>query len=233
MSYRTTSLLEMDLFVSIPKLSILDIRPDTKPEMELMLGCDSSDTSHSNVRPQEMSLDTRLSSNAPGNGACNLTMLIMDYRWRTSFQSFVIRIQQPRVLVVLDFLLAVVEYFVPSMGMITGREEVMDPKNDPLTNSDDIIMHEPVYHQSENIVHLSPARQLIVDGVDVEEFVYDGCGGVLSLSDEFERKGQWCSGDTVIMIGPGKRLRFKNVKIEVNASLVSFIEKNLGRTMAF
>ncbi|XP_078179744.1 uncharacterized protein LOC144573852 isoform X2 [Carex rostrata] len=218
-SYRTTSLLEMDLFVSIPKFSILDIRPDTKPEMQLMFGADSSDTSHSNVQPQEVSLDTRLSSNAPGSEACNLTMLIMDYRWRTSFQSFVIRIQQPRVLVVLDFLLAVVEYFVPSLGMITGREEATDPKNDPLTNSDDIIMHETVYHQRENIVHLSPARQLIVDGVDVEEFVYDGCGGVLSLSDEFERKGQWCSGGTVIMIGSGKRLRFKNVKIENGALL--------------
>ncbi|KAJ1696999.1 hypothetical protein LUZ63_005511 [Rhynchospora breviuscula] len=231
-SYRTTSLLEMDLFVSIPKFFVLDIRPDTKPEMQLMLGSDSCDNSKPKFGPQEMSLDTRLNSNAPGDGTCNLTMLIMDYRCRTSFQSFVIRIQQPHVLVVLDFLLAVVEYFVPSLGMITGREEAMDPKNDPLTNSDDIIVHEPVFKQSVNIVYLSPARQLIVDGVDVEEFVYDGCGGVLSLSDEFERKGQWYSGDTVIMIGPGKSLRFKNVKIENGALLRKCTYLNNGSSFS-
>ncbi|KAJ3675683.1 hypothetical protein LUZ60_004725 [Juncus effusus] len=223
-SYRTTSLLEMDLFISIPKFSILDIRPDTKPEMRLMLGS-HSETSNPNPNPNnpdEMSHDTALTNQ------CNLTMLIMDFRWRSTFQSFVIRIQQPRVLVMLDFLLEVVEYFVPSLGAITGREEASNPKNDPLTHSDDIIIQEPVYYQRENIVHLSPAKQLIVDGVGVDEFVYDGCGGVLSLSDEFDKRGQVCYGGTIIMIGAGKRLRFKNVKIENGALLKKCTYLNNG-----
>jgi len=147
-------------------------------------------------------------------GVSNLTMLILDYRWRSSFQSFVIRIQQPRILVVLDFLLPVVEYFVPSLGTITGREESLDPKNDPLMRADDIILSDHVFLQRENFIQLSPVRQLIVDGCGIDEFIYDGCGGTISLCEEFDKKGQVYSG-IIIIIGHGKRLRFKNVKIEV------------------
>ncbi|CAL5058295.1 unnamed protein product [Urochloa decumbens] len=205
-SYRTTSMLEMDLYLSILKFSIHDIRPDTKSEMRLMLG---SYSETANLCAEDSSTDV---------GVSNLTMLILDYRWRSSFQSFVIRIQQPRVLVVLDFLLPVVEYFVPSLGTITGRDESLDPKNDPLMRSDDIILSEHVFLQKENVIQLSPGRQLIVDGCDIDEFTYDGCGGTISLCEEFDKKGQLCSG-TIIIIGRGKRLRFKNVKIENGALL--------------
>ena len=201
-SYRTTSMLEMDLYLSILKFSIHDIRPDTKSEMRLMLG---SYSETANLCAEDSLTNV---------GVSNLTMLILDYRWRSSFQSFVIRIQQPRILVVLDFLLPVVEYFVPSLGTITGREESLDPKNDPLMRSDDIILSERVFLQRENVIQLSPGRQLIVDGRDIDEFIYDGCGGTISLCEEFDNKGQLYSG-TVIIIGRGKRLRFKNVKIEV------------------
>lgn len=194
-------MLEMDLYLSILKFSIHDIRLDTKSEMRLMLGSYS----------ETANLCAEDSTDA---GVSNLTMLILDYRWRSSFQSFVIRIQQPRILVVLDFLLPVVEYFVPSLGTITGREESLDPKNDPLMRADDIILSEHVFLQRENFIQLSPVRQLIVDGCDIDEFIYDGCGGTISLCEEFDKKGQLYSG-IIIIIGRGKRLRFKNVKIEV------------------
>ncbi|XP_038986983.1 uncharacterized protein LOC103722332 isoform X2 [Phoenix dactylifera] len=222
-SYRSTSLFEADLYLTIPKFSVLDIRPDTKPEMCLMLGSysDVSKPAVYNISslpgtcPGSPTNDvsTKISENATDIDVSNLTMLVMDYRWRSSFQSFVIRIQQPRILVVLDFLLAVVEYFVPSLGAITGREESLKPKNDPLTNSYDIILSESIYMQRDDIVHLSPRRKLIVDGCGIDEFTYDGCGGTISLSEEFDMKEQSFSG-TIIIIGRGQKLRFKNVKIE-------------------
>ncbi|XP_073012998.1 uncharacterized protein [Typha latifolia] len=221
-SYRTTSLFELDLYVTILKFSVLDIRPDTKPEMRLMLGSysDISNPGIYGIAAASSSLPSTQNDVSAENlekksdmDASNLTMLIMDYRWRSSFQSFVIRIQQPRILVVLDFVLAVIEYFVPSLGMVIGREETLDPKNDPLFNCDDIILSESVYMQRDSVIHLSPRRQLIVDGCGIEEFTYDGCGGTISLSEEFDRKGQLYYG-TIIMIGRGKKLRFKNVKIE-------------------
>uniref|UniRef100_A0A0E0JZW8 C2 domain-containing protein n=1 Tax=Oryza punctata TaxID=4537 RepID=A0A0E0JZW8_ORYPU len=113
-------------------------------------------------------------------------MVILDYRWRSSFQSFVIRIQQPCVLVVLDFLVPVVEMTSYFVSLFSSRE---------------------------NFIQLSPGRQLIVDGCDIDDFTYDGCGGTISLCDEYDKKGQLYSG-TIIILGRGKKLRFKNVKIE-------------------
>lgn len=222
-SYRSTSMSEMDLYVTIPKFSILDIRSDTKPEMRLMLGsyadvskpglCSISGSPRTYLQSAGNTASMGNLENAADLDTSNLTMLVMDYRWRTNLQSLVVRVQQPRILVVVDFLLAVVEFFVPYLSTVTGRHESLLTENDPLTNSGDIILSDPSYKQKEDVVKLSPRRQLIVDGFGTDEFIYDGCGGTLSLTEEFDIKGQSHSG-YIIVIGCGKKLRFKNVKIE-------------------
>lgn len=218
-SYRMTSLSETDLYVTIPKFSILDTRLDTKPEMRLMLGS-STDASNqaSTVNRGGFSM-TNLES-APGAEVATSTMFLMDYRLRVSSQSYVIRLQQPRVLVVPDFLLAVGEFFVPALGAITGREELMDPKNDPISRNKSIVLSEPVHKQIEDVVHLSPSRQLVADALGVNEYTYDGCGKTICLSAETDLKEIYSSrSQSIIIIGRGKRLRFVNVKIE-NGSLL-------------
>lgn len=205
-SYRMTSLSEADLYVTIPKFSILDVRPRTKPEMRLMLGSSAESTK---LTSPESSLDTPTS-----------TMLVMDCRWRTASQSFVLRIQQPRILVVPDFLLAVCEFFVPALGTITGREELMDPKNDPIWKKNSIVLASSLYKQTEDVEHLSPDRQLIADAAEVDEYTYDGCGKIIHLSDGKAVKEHHSSGfQPIIIVGRGKKLRFVNVKIQ-NASLL-------------
>ncbi|XP_015087740.1 uncharacterized protein LOC107031055 isoform X1 [Solanum pennellii] len=200
-SYRMTSLSEADLYITIPKFSILDIRPDTKAEMRLMLG--SCIDAHRQNSP-DIGVDFPTS-----------TMVVMDCRWRLASQSFVLRIQQPRILVVPDFLLSVCEFFVPSLGAMTGREEIMDPKNDPISKSNSIILSTPLYEQKEDLVLLSPNRQLVADAVGIDEYTYDGCGKTIHLTDKVEVKGLHSSGiQHIIIIGRGKRLRFVNVKIE-------------------
>ncbi|KAG9446693.1 hypothetical protein H6P81_012821 [Aristolochia fimbriata] len=219
-SYRSTSLCEVDLYVTIPKFSVLDVRPYTKPEMRLMLG------SASDITKQTVGSTVNFPLLSPGGfernketsnevNSPNLTMLLLDYRARSNSQSLVIRLQQPRVLVVLDFLLALCEYFVPSLGSITGREEMLDPENDPVTSNSNLVLSVPMYLQKEDVVHLSPSQQLIVDGFCFDEFIYDGCGGTICLSDEFDFKETSSSStQPIIIIGRGKKLRFKNVKIE-------------------
>lgn len=205
-SYRMTSLSEADLYITIPKFSILDIRPNTKPEMHLMLG--SCADAPKQIFPE------------PNVDLPNSTMFLMDSRWRPSSQSFVVRIQQPRVLVVPDFLLAVCEFFVPALGTITGRDEMMDPKNDPISKNNSIVLSGPLYKQMEDIVQLSQSRQLVADAVGIDEYIYDGCGKTVCLTDENEMKEFHSAGTLpIIVIGRGKRLRFVNVKIEVPAYL--------------
>ncbi|ONK67151.1 uncharacterized protein A4U43_C06F16540 [Asparagus officinalis] len=222
-SYRSTSMSEMDLYVTIPKFTILDIRPDTKPEMRLMLGPYGDISKPDSLSPLAAPLSPTNAGSmenletATDTDVSNLTMLVMDYRWRSSLQSLVIRVQQPRILVVLDFLLAVVEFFVPRLGAITGRQETLHSENDPLKICGDIILSEPVYMQQDDVVQLSPRRQLIADGFGTDEFTYDGRGGTISLNEELDVEQSYSGA--IIIIGRGKKLRFKNVKIENGALL--------------
>ncbi|KAK7291737.1 hypothetical protein RIF29_07114 [Crotalaria pallida] len=225
-SYRMTSLSETDLFVTIPKFSILDVRPDTKPEMRLMLGSSAADASKQTVTgkvlsPFNVGSFRKTSSEARVDVDMPIsTMFLMDYRWRMSSQSFVIRVQQPRVLVVPDFLLAVAEFFVPALGALTGREETMDPKNDPISKNSSMVLTESVYKQTEDVVNLSPSKQLVADCVGIDEYTYDGCGKTIYLSVETDAKEvRSAKFRPIIVIGHGKRLRFVNVKIE-NGSLL-------------
>ena len=215
MSYRMTSLSETDLYVTIRKFSFLDTRPDTKPEMRLMLGSSTDASNQASIVNKAGFSMTNLES-APGAELATSTMFLMDYRLRASSQSCVIRLQQPRVLVVPDFLLAVGEFFVPALGSITGREELMDPKNDPISRNKSIVLSESVHKQIEDVVLLSPSRQLVADALGVHEYTYDGCGKTICLSAETDVKEIHSSrSQPIIIIGRGKRLRFVNVKIEV------------------
>ncbi|XP_059444630.1 uncharacterized protein LOC132176414 [Corylus avellana] len=224
-SYRMTSFSETDLYVTIPKFSILDIRPDIKPEMRLMLG--SSTDASKQASPGSFPFFSNKGSFGRTNSEAVVdidvpisTMFLMDYRWRVSSQSFVVRVQQPRVLVVPDFLLAVGEFFVPALGTITGRDETMDPTNDPISSKNSIVLSESIYKQSEDVVHLSPSRQLVADSLGIDEYIYDGCGKIICLSEKTDVKEfQSFRYRPIIIIGRGKRLRFVNVKIE-NGSLL-------------
>ncbi|CAM9004161.1 unnamed protein product [Rhodiola kirilowii] len=224
-SYRMTSLSEIDLYVTIPKFSIVDIRPCTKPEMRFMLGsatdgtkqviAGSSPPSLSKGAVKGTTSEVPYSADAPIS-----TMFLMDYRCRTSSQSLVMRIQQPRVLVVPGFLLAVGEFFVPALGSITGREETADPQKDPISRHNCTILSEPIYKQTDDIVYFSPCNQLVVDALNVDEYTYDGCGKTICLSNEADTKGNHSHVlQPIIIIGRGKRLQFRNVKIE-NGSLL-------------
>lgn len=224
-SYRMTSLSEADLYVTIPRFSIVDVRPDTKPEMRLMLGsysdaCRQATASGDFQSTFSRSLTRTYSAAYSATDMPTSTMFLVDYRWRPSSQSSVVRIQHPRVLVVPDFLIAVAEIFVPSLGTITGREELMDPKNDPICKNDNIILQSAVYRQQEDVIVLSPSQQLIADAPGVDDYLYDGCGRTISLKLDTDFKEIHSSRvQPVIIIGRGKRLRFTNVKIE-NGSLL-------------
>uniref|UniRef100_A0A1J3IH98 Putative vacuolar protein sorting-associated protein 13A n=1 Tax=Noccaea caerulescens TaxID=107243 RepID=A0A1J3IH98_NOCCA len=224
-NYRMTSLSETDLYVSVPKVSVLDIRPNTKPEMRLMLGSsvDASKQASSESFPFSLNKGSFKRANSRAvldfDTPCS-TMLLMDFRWRASSQSCVLRVQQPRILAVPDFLLAVGEFFVPALRAITGRDETLDPTNDPITRSSGIVLSEALYKQIEDVVHLSPCRQLVADSLGVDEYTYDGCGKVISLSEQGEKDLNSGRLEPIIIVGHGKKLRFVNVKIK-NGSLLS------------
>lgn len=216
-----TSLSETDLYVTIPKFTVLDIRPATKSEMRLMLGSSTDASKQASATNYPLMLRRANSRAANLEDGVELdapvsTMFLMDCRWRASSQSFVVRVQQPRVLVVPDFLLAVAEFFVPALGAITGRDETTDSKNDPISKNNCIVLSEPIHRQEEDVVYLSPCKLLVADALGVDDYTYDGCGKTIVLGKEADMKDSQSERfRPVIIIGRGKRLRFMNVKIEV------------------
>ncbi|KAJ7520814.1 hypothetical protein O6H91_19G024000 [Diphasiastrum complanatum] len=205
LGYRNTSTDEMDLYITVPKLSIFDERAGTKPEMQLMLG---SVTDVENcVSENTAEVQTSIQSDSD----VNLTMLVMDLRMKPDSQAFVIRIQRPRLLVVVDFILSVAQFFVPSLSTLTGQDSA-NIRKDPIVACDYIRLTASDYQQKENVVTLSSDCQLIADAHDVDEFIYDGCGSSLYLN--LKDYVPYSISQPLIVVGCGKNLRFKNIHIK-------------------
>lgn len=138
-------------------------------------------------------------------------MLIVDAKFNDESSFICLCLQRPQLLVALDFLLAVIEFFVPTVrGILSNEEDDM-----PMSLVDAIILDESTYSQPSVECSISPQRPLIIDDVKFDHYVYDGNGGTLFLKD---RQGSVLSSsntEAIIYIGDGKRLQFKNVVIKV------------------
>ncbi|GJX33564.1 pleckstrin domain superfamily protein [Tanacetum coccineum] len=138
------------------------------------------------------------------------TMLILDAKFSQYSTTLSLCIQRPQLLVALDFLMAVAEFFVPTVRDILSSDE--DEKSSFVVDA--LILEKPTFNQSDEVFALSPQNPLVVDGEDCDHYTYDGRGGTLLLQD---REGEMISSanvETMIYIGSGKRLQFKNVTIK-------------------
>ncbi|PWA96948.1 pleckstrin (PH) domain superfamily protein [Artemisia annua] len=138
------------------------------------------------------------------------TMLILDAKFSQHSTTLSLCIQRPQLLVALDFLMAVAEFFVPTVRDILSNDE--DEKSSFVVDA--LILEKPTFSQSDEVFTLSPQKPLMVDGEDCDHYTYDGRGGTLLLQD---REGEMISStsvETIIYIGSGKRLQFKNVTIK-------------------
>lgn len=199
----------MDVLITLSKLSVLDQRFDTRPEMRLMLGS-MADVEKLGGPSGPIRVDVEDATDS----SPQLTMLVLDLRFKPESQAIVIRLQRPRLLMVVDFLLAIGEFFVPSLGNAALESDPENPQNDAEVVDDHIRLATSLYQQEDDTIVLSCERQLIVEAYDVDEFIYDGCGKTLLLDVKDTDIGP-ASWEPFIVIGCGKKLQFKNVRIEV------------------
>ncbi|KAJ8763967.1 hypothetical protein K2173_003749 [Erythroxylum novogranatense] len=137
-------------------------------------------------------------------------MLILDAKFLQHSTVICLCVQRPQLLVALDFLLAVVEFFVPTVGNLLSDEE----SNKSSYEFDAVVLDESVYIQTSAEFSLSPLRYLIADSERFDYYIYDGNGGILHLKD---RQGFGLSApskEAIIYVGSGKRLQFRNVVIK-------------------
>lgn len=146
-------------------------------------------------------------------------MLVLDAKLSPTKQDVSLRIQRPRVVVAFDFLLAVGEFFVPSLHAVPaekGEENALDMKKG-------VFLNNLVYKQTLKEIKISPKRPLVADYEGVQEYIYDGQGNTLRLLDHHGEDLSMSSSEVLIFVGDGKRLIFRNVVIQVISYISSLL----------
>jgi vacuolar protein sorting-associated protein 13A/C len=139
-------------------------------------------------------------------------MLVMDAKISPTLQLISVRMQRPRLLVAFDFLLAVAEFFIPSVHTILSEGK---GDENPLDMKGGIFLSEPAHKQAFKDVEISPSKPLVADCDTVNEYVYDGQGNHLRLLNRNGTDLSEFSPEALIFIGDGKRLIFRNIIIQV------------------
>lgn len=231
-AYKVSSLQETVVLVSLETFSVKDDREGIEPELRYMIGkADDMDYSVSEQALYDKH-PTRHATNYASieRTDCRspLTMLVMDAKLTPVMQMVSLRIQQPRLLAAVDFLLALAEFFVPSI-----HNMVSDPKDldeDHLDLDDGLYLDQAVYKQESKEATFSPKKPLIADNLSIDNYVYDGRGGYIRLLNEKGAELDSVPGEPLIFIGNGKTLRFRNVIIQNGDFLDSCIYLGIRST---
>ncbi|RLN19158.1 hypothetical protein C2845_PM02G19660 [Panicum miliaceum] len=180
--YKSNTREESFLYATLKGFSVFDDREGTKDELRLAIGKSATvrDTS---------STDGYDNPNEPDSGEQRIqkdlglepipSMLILDAIFRKSSSSLSLCVQRPKFLVALDFLLAIVEFFVPSARSLLSNDE----DKDLLHMISPVVLNDQIYYQEDSTFSLSPQKPLIVDSERFDHFIYDGKGGKLYLLD--------------------------------------------------
>lgn len=201
------------LSATLKDFTVLDERDGIEQEFRRAIGiANSIGTVQLHIPTDEQNQFTSDASTIDENVSKAVpTMLILDAKF-TQFSTFVsLSVQKPQLLVALDFLLAVVEFFVPTVGSILSDEE--DKSYFHVTDA--VILDQSPYMQPSSELHISPGKLLVADDENIDHFIYDGNGGVMHLTDRNGVELSAPSKEAMIYVGNGKKLQFKNIIIKV------------------
>ncbi|XP_031502249.1 uncharacterized protein LOC116265643 [Nymphaea colorata] len=217
--YKSRSSGESSVFATLKHFSVIDDREGTQQEFKLAIG-GPDNIDNTVADPIEVSEfePTKRSNDILKYQIPVVTMLIIDINFQKSVTSVSLSIQRPQLLVALDFLLALVEFFIPNLF-----SEVSNQNTDSLDVIEAIVLDQPVYFQPYEEFSLSPQKPLIADCEGYDHYIYDGKGGFLSLQDTHGIDLSNPSDEAIIYVGNGKFLQFKNVTIENGEYLDSCI----------
>ncbi|GAB2273666.1 hypothetical protein Dimus_008448 [Dionaea muscipula] len=218
--YKSSTIGDGLVSATIKSLNLLDDRVGTLEEFRLAVGKPKS-LGHRNpqsvIDDESHQMDTDVPVELDVNAAP--TMVIFDAKFSEHATSVSLCLQRPQLLVALDFLLDVVEFFFPTVrGMVSSED---DDTSFYLTDA--IILDHSTCTQPSAEFSLSPQRPLVADDERFSHFIYDGNGGTLFLKDRHGFNLSSSSAEAIIYVGNGKSLQFKNVIIKDGRLLDSCI----------
>ncbi|XP_050223282.1 uncharacterized protein LOC126673249 [Mercurialis annua] len=221
--YKSNNLGEGFLSATLKSFTVIDDREGTKEEFRLAIG----NPENNGYGPYGSLADDENRQLHDSKIKPTPTMLMLDAKFGQRSTLISICLQRPQLLVALDFLLPVAEFFIPTLGNTMPNEENKNPFN--VVNP--LILDNSLYRQISVETSLSPLRPLIVDNERFDHFIYDGQGGTLLLRDKQGHNLFAPSKEAVIYVGSGKKLQFKNVIIKNGKYLDSCI--SLGSNSSY
>eukprot|EP00850_Spirogloea_muscicola_P002380 SM000009S23509 [mRNA] locus=s9:423530:451441:+ [translate_table: standard] len=236
LGYHSNSKQEQHIMATVPRFFIKDGRPGIPMELRYIIGNADEVESITNT-------DTKSAAGANSNSSQNtpsqklivtkalsgptLTMLVVDVKLGPNLTSISLRMQRPRLLVAVDFLVAIGEFFVPSLGAAMVGSAAGKDDDDPLGfKRANFLTQERTVQRRRTI--LSPSQPLVVDHAGLENYEYDGGGGVLVLQGEDGHDLRAASPVPLIIIGNNKQLKFKNLHIQNGEYLDSAVRLGCG-----
>ncbi|GFP96481.1 vacuolar protein sorting-associated protein 13c [Phtheirospermum japonicum] len=208
--YKSNTVGEGSLSATLKDLIVVDDREGTEKELRLAIGKPDVNE-HNSLQSVPENMDHNVENNPLVDRAKKYTpaILILDAKFLENSTFLSLCIQRPQLLVALDFLLAIVEFFVP-----TVRGELVSDEN---TNSshflDALILDQPIFYQPSAEFSISPQKPLVADDERFDLFIYEGKGGILYLKDRQGSNLSCPSREALVYVGNGKKLQFRNVTI--------------------
>ncbi|KAK9858457.1 hypothetical protein WJX84_002370 [Apatococcus fuscideae] len=210
MALRLTGRGSMYLSLSVPQVQATDARPWVPEEHSLVIS-----SAHTSMDGHGAANEALQKPHAVPRLKPSFLMLEFEQHPARALQKIRVTLQRPTVVAEIGFLLAVTKFFVPTMA-ISGVSPI------PFMSQD--IYLEGKEHKAESDVWLSPECRLLADAPDVEDFVYNGQGHRLLLPEGI----QMADPIPLIVVGSGKTLILKNVKVIYASSMHACIELASG-----
>ncbi|KAL8529518.1 hypothetical protein ACS0TY_006808 [Phlomoides rotata] len=221
LSYTSNTVGEGFLSTTLKDLIIVDDREGTEKELRLAIGKpDMAEYNPAESLPDNMDHNLVESTSLVGSARkYTPAILILDAKFSENSTLVSLCIQRPQLLVALDFLLAVVEFFVPT---VRGEQSYDDNANSSQF-LDALILEQPLFRQPSAEFSILPQKPLVADDERFDLFIYDGGGGLLYLKDRYGLDLSSPSMEALVYVGNGKKLQFQNVTIRNGAYLDSCI----------
>ncbi|KAL5059208.1 hypothetical protein RYX36_030812, partial [Vicia faba] len=227
--YKSSTAGNRFLSATLQGFSVFDDREGVEQGFRLAIGkpesIGASPPSTLSYYENQESID---SSSSKGNNFEPVhTMLIVDMKFGPDSTFVSVCIQRPQLLVALDFLLAVVEFFVPTVSSMLSFEE----HNSSMMDA--IIIDQSIYKQPCAEFSLSPQKPLIVDDENFDHFIYDGDGGILYLKDGRGLNLTSASSEAIIYIGNGKNCNLEMLLLRFQCLTLSILFSDYSMNLRF
>ncbi|KAL3817950.1 hypothetical protein ACJIZ3_003855 [Penstemon smallii] len=216
--YKSDTIGDGFLSATLKDLTVVDNREGTEQELRLAIGKpDMTGYNPSQSKIDNMD-DKAVATNIPTDSSTKFipAMLIFDARFCEDSTFLFLCIQRPQLLVALDFLLAIVEFFVPTI-----RGEQLEENANSFVDA--LILDQQTFHQPTAEFSISPQKPLVADDERFDIFIYDGKGGTLYLKDRHGSNLSCPSMEALVYVGNGKKLQFRNVTVKSGTYLDSCI----------